>query len=451
MILKVVHPGGNIPASCEELHFTLIWRKPQQKHDFGLRGTRNQAAAEKPEAGVVQFWHTPFGDLQSSGSQSKLDPVFMHHDGSLVIPNSSIHHGGLYYCILRHAEGSTLWPFELHVDQNMAAEAEDGRGGGGGGGGGGCAARRFRRNAAFLGEREAVIPDEIFAGAVAASVLLTFVVGFSAGALSRTPVLRCLKSLAPKQRRRQPEEPDGSQVTMTTLPPMYDNQACRTAATPRDSRFWRTTETQTPLSTPSPPAKPMRSFRLKAEEKEEDGEPEITAYLEGCDSNLAEEETGSGEDGEAKEEDESAKPDEKEDDEESEAEDREEDEDGEASAEEEVREEEEQKTDESGELEQESAGTDDERSVKAEAEPEGEEPPSGSPRRRSRVIRLYQYDEDGQRFGHLPDTEAPEPGPRPRQRSRSLTRLNAIMAAAATGPMEATEPEEEKQLFHMDI
>ncbi|XP_008424698.1 uncharacterized protein LOC103475078 [Poecilia reticulata] len=393
--------------------------------------------------GVVQFWHTPFGDLQSSGSQSKLDPVFMHHDGNLVIPNSSIHHGGLYYCILRHTEGSMLWPFELHVDQNMVAEAEDGRSGGG------CATRRFRRNAASTGEREAVFSEGIFAGAVAASVLLTFVVGFSAGALSRTPVLRCLKSLAPKKRRPQPDVPDGSRVTMTTLPPMYDNQAYRTGAMPHDSRFWQTTETPTPLTTPSPPAKPMRSFRLKVEEKEE---PEGTAYLEGCDSNRAEEETGSGEDGEAQEEEDSGQSDENEDEEGSETEDREEEEDGEASAlEEEVKEEEKQKTDESEELEQESSGTDEERSVKAEAEPRGEDPPSGSHRRRSRVIRLYQYDEDGQRYGHLPDPEAPEAAPRPRQRSRSLTRLNAIMAAAATGPMERTEPEDEKHHFHMDI
>ncbi|XP_007552558.1 uncharacterized protein LOC103138339 [Poecilia formosa] len=393
--------------------------------------------------GVVQFWHTPFGDLQSSGSQSKLDPVFMHHDGSLLIQNFSIHHGGLYYCILQHAEGSMLWPFELHVDQNMVAEAEDGRGGGGS-----CAARRFRRNAAFTGEREAVFSEEIFVGAVAASVLLTFVVGFSAGALSRTPVLRCLKSLTPKKRRRQPDEPDGSRVTMTTLPSMYDNQAYRTGAMPHDSQIWRTTETPTLLTTPSPPAKPKRSFRLKVEEKEEEEEePEGTAYLEGCDSNRADEETGSGEDGEAQEEEESGEPEEKENGG-SETEDREED--GEAS--EEVGEEK-QKTDESEELEQESTGTDDERSVKAEAEPREEDPPSGSHRRRSRVIRLYQYDEDGQRYGHLPDREAPEAAPRPRQRSRSLTRLNAIMAAAATGPMERTEPEEEKQQqhFHMDI
>ncbi|XP_043975090.1 uncharacterized protein LOC122832414 [Gambusia affinis] len=426
------------PQSQASVTFaSTCWVKGQPDEELILH------CGDGEHEGVVQFWHTPFGELQSSGSQSKLDPVFMHHDGSLVIPNSSIHHGGLYYCILRHAEGSTLWPFELHVDQNMVAEAEDGHGSG-------CAARRFRRNAAFPGEREAVIPDEIFAGAVAASVLLTFVVGFSAGALSRAPVLRCLKSLTPKQRRRQPDEPDCSRVTMTTLPPTYDNQAFRTGAMPHDSRFWRPAETPTPLPTPSPPAKPKRSFRLKVEEKEKD-EPERNAYLEGCDSNMAEEKTGSGEDGEAKEEEERAKPDEKEDDEESETKDREEEEDGEASPEEEVREEQKQKTVESEELEQESTVPDDERSVKAKAEPREEDPPSGSPRRRSRIIRLYQYDEDGQRYGHLPDPEAPVPAPRSRQRSRSLTRLNAIMAAAATGPMERTEPDEEKQHFHMDI
>ncbi|XP_054884833.1 uncharacterized protein LOC129359316 [Poeciliopsis prolifica] len=421
------------PQSHTSVTFaSTCWVKGQPDEEIVLR------CGDGEHEGEVQFWHTPFGDLQSSGSQSKLDPVFMHQDGSLIIPNSSIHHGGLYYCILRHAEGTTLWPFELHVDQNMGAEAEEG-----GGGGGDCAACRFRRNAAFPGEKEAIISDEIFAGAVAASVLLTFVVGFSAGALSRTPVLRCFKSLCPKQRRRQADEPDGSRVIMTSLPPANHDQAFRTGATPHDSRFWRTAATPTALETPSPPAKPKRSFRVKVEEKEEE-EPERTAYLEGCDSNMAEEETGSGEDGEAKEEEEeSVKQDEE--DGESETEDREDREEEEV-----VREEEKQETDESEELEQESTGTDEERSDKAEAEaePGGGDPPPGSARRRSRVIRLYQYDEDGQRYGHLPEPEAPEAAPRPRQRSRSLTRLNAIMAAAAAGPM---EPEEERQHFRMDI
>lgn len=60
---------------------------------------------------------------------------------------------------------------------------------------------------------------------------------------------------------------------------------------------------------------------------------------------------------------------------------------------------------------------------------------------RRRVIRLYQYDDSGQRYGHLPDSTCDDagPAPRPKQRSLSLTRLNAIMAAASVGPLHHSE------------
>ncbi|MEQ2248529.1 hypothetical protein ILYODFUR_019949 [Ilyodon furcidens] len=423
--------------------------------------------------GVVQFWHTPFGDLQTSGSLSNLDPVFMHQDGNIVIPNSSIHHSGLYYCILQHTEGSILWPFELYVglsNQNMEDDYE---------GGNGCPARRFRRNAGSPSERKSVVSEEIFAGAVAATILLTFVVGFSAGALSRTHVLRCLQAvrmrLCPKRRRHETDEPDGSQVTVTTLPPMYETHAFKKRVMHHDSPVYRTTETPpVPLTTPSPPAKPKRSFRHKEQ-------PEGAAYLEGCGYNRAKGMKG-GCDGEAKEttklsffleENEGSQSETEED---KFSEDREE-EDGEASRErvdwrmekqdvagehsrrEEMRnEEDERQTDECEELEQASTETDEERSIKNDTETmkgetTREDVSSSSPRRHRRVIRLYQYDEDGQRYSHLPDPphKASEPVPRLKQRSLSLTRLNAIMAAASTGPMESKEKGEEKPHFRMDI
>lgn len=81
----------------------------------------------------------------------------------------------------------------------------------------------------------------------------------------------------------------------------------------------------------------------------------------------------------------------------------------------------------------------------------GGEPASSPPSRgrRSRVIRVYQYDEDGQRYCHFPDPAPDEPGPAPRlkQRSLSLTRLNAIMAAASARPLER----EERPHFRMEI
>lgn len=109
----------------------------------------------------------------------------MRDDGSLVVPNTSVLHGGLYYCLLQHTEGRTLWPYELHVSdndqQNQEHSSRD--------------AFRFRRDVGSEEERRAGVSDGEFAGAVAASVLLTFVLGFSTGALSRTHVLRCVQGL----------------------------------------------------------------------------------------------------------------------------------------------------------------------------------------------------------------------------------------------------------------
>lgn len=87
----------------------------------------------------------------------------------------------------------------------------------------------------------------------------------------------------------------------------------------------------------------------------------------------------------------------------------------------------------------------------------GEKEALSSPPRRRRVIRLYQYDEDGQRYCHLPEPSPKEPAPvlRQKQRSVSLTRLNTIMAAASEGPLDRRETEEEERegrpQFHMDI
>lgn len=137
---------------------------------------------------MVLYWHTPFGELQSLGFQSELDPVFVHRDGSLVIPSSSALHSGLYYCLLQHTGGTTLWPYELHVDQNRQKSRDrDGYEQSSS-----CATVRVSGGVGPGGQKlaGAGVSQEEFAGAVAASVLLTFVLGFSTGALSRTHVLR---------------------------------------------------------------------------------------------------------------------------------------------------------------------------------------------------------------------------------------------------------------------
>lgn len=68
----------------------------------------------------------------------------------------------------------------------------------------------------------------------------------------------------------------------------------------------------------------------------------------------------------------------------------------------------------------------------------------------SRVIRLYQYDDEGQRYCHLPEPSPDEPGPAPRvkHRSISLTRLNAIMAITSATPLDARETDR-KETPHM--
>lgn len=81
-------------------------------------------------------------------------------------------------------------------------------------------------------------------------------------------------------------------------------------------------------------------------------------------------------------------------------------------------------------------------------------PPAPRPGRPSRVIRLYQYDDEGQRYSHVPQPRPEEPGPAPRlqQRSISLTRLGAIMAAASEGPLEPRDTERgEGSRFQVEI
>lgn len=72
----------------------------------------------------------------------------------------------------------------------------------------------------------------------------------------------------------------------------------------------------------------------------------------------------------------------------------------------------------------------------------------------TRVIWLYQYDEEGKRYSHLPEPtmNATCPNLRPKHRFVSLTRLNAIMAAASAELLNTREAErEERPHFNMEI
>lgn len=327
---------------------------------------------------------------------------------------------------------------------------------------------------------------------------------------------------------------------MTTLPPMYDNQAFEVEQA-RDDNSANSVTTQTISS--SPPVKPQRSFRNKRQEEQEN-----TAYLEGCDymkeeerwEEVQEEEVKAGRsleeqskgcDGEVEEEkrefsgfyllgEDGGSKTETED----ECNEDVEEEEGKESREEKKERRQEEQVEEAGEQEnrskedeekrrgseEEARGNKEKIRDKKRDEEEGwrEEEGAGEgekrreengeidicrvskqsftdieeaqmdrneqdkkkddiigggggasssppyPERRSRVIRLYQYDEDGQRYCHLPEPapDEPSPAPRLRQRSVSLTRLNAIMAAASAGPLDSRDTgREERPHFHMEI
>ncbi|XP_056906402.1 uncharacterized protein LOC130535414 isoform X2 [Takifugu flavidus] len=457
-------------------------------------------------AGLVQYWHTPFGDLHP-GLHSELGPVYVQHEGNLVLPNISRVHSGLYYCLLQHKDGITLWPHELHVSQESGRCNQPS----------GYVATRSRKDVGSLTERQGGVSDGHFTGAVVGSVLLTFVVGFSAGALCRNQVLRCLGALIARLRSPENDVPDhASEVSMTTLSPVINNHAVDIEQA----------ETMTSSTASLPPAKPQRSFREKRQD-----EREITNDLKGCEGPTKE---GEGEEEEEKRRS-SVKTSVQEFNGETKVKDKEEDGEGRTHLAEdkgrklwfeEEREEEEEggaleglskgcdketefdsvdgydetttneerqepvkkegkekKKEENGDQEdrskegeavrskwEEDKGTDGTRDEEdrrreydgkkdseEEESPAPEQPPRPAaprPARPSRVIRLYQYDDEGQRYSHVPQPPAEEPGPAPRlqQRSISLTRLSAIMAAASAGPLDTRDTErEESSHFQMEI
>ncbi|XP_037123764.1 uncharacterized protein LOC119132516 isoform X2 [Syngnathus acus] len=322
------------------------------------------------KAGVVVYWHTPFGPFHSPGLHTELNPIHMRQDGSLVVHNLSDLHQGLYYCLLQHDDrGSTLFPYELHM------QAKDGE--------------RGPRSRRALGKQEAV-SDEVFVAAVTTAVLLTFVFGFSAGALSRTPLLRCLRAITKRRRSPRQRRPDITMTTLTNCP------SSPSSPSPSSSS-----------SSLCPPAKPQRSFRDKRSQDEKGEDNPAAAYLETCDhvddekGRIALRGGSKGEEGRR------------------------------------WRSMEEEKHD--GMMEKNEKEDGDEniisQSSQSDNDNQNQEVESFPRPRLSRVIRVYQYDQDGRRYSHLPD---PEPGPtaRTKQRSISLSHLNAIMDAASAGPMD---------------
>ncbi|XP_034149417.1 uncharacterized protein LOC105010897 [Esox lucius] len=335
--------------------------------------------------GVVQYWHTPFGRVQNSSLHfNQEDVVAMQHDGSLQIQSSTPQHSGLYYCLILAGKHTTLTPYLLNTCGQQDGSDKP---------------RRVVRSV-LAGQAEekdvALVSDGVFESAVVASVVVTFLVGFSFGALSRTLLDRCmnrLRSLGQGCRNH------GETVRV----------AFRNNVEPEDDSTLLTVVTMENANS-SPPAKPKRSFRGKQS-------VENTAYLEGCDQ---EREVKEREKGDRIDRDERS---------------------GREGAVGGIDSEEGRKRNDSEERERKEMeeGSEIEEKKQSEIEEGKERSENGELARRSRVIRLYQYDEDGHRYGHLPNPiPTDHPTPQPRQRSLSLTRLSAIMATATASALDPT-------------
>ncbi|KAJ8410805.1 hypothetical protein AAFF_G00187620 [Aldrovandia affinis] len=240
-------------------------------------------------------------------------------------------------------------------------------------------ALRPRKTRETEGYQETSVSGGHFVAAVTSSVVVTFLVGFALGAFSRTYLNRC----RPFRRARQQEQPNGGGEDMDTLPSQYENMTFRKGPGPEDTASTEGTVTLT-----------VQDAHFKRVLPDSSANPG-RAYLDGSDS---------GDDG------------------------------GESQGEKEA---------ENG------VAGNGEKSKRRDQGPRGEEPEGSSketdPGRvssartsKSRVIKLYNYDEEGKKYGHVRESED-ESAPRMKQRSLSLTRLNAIMSAA-TSPGFSKEP-----------
>ncbi|KAM8854595.1 uncharacterized protein ACB058_010674 isoform 2-T2 [Synchiropus picturatus] len=211
--------------------------------------------------GLVKSWLTPFGEVISPGQLG--GPVYMRPDGTLTLSRTSSFHSGRYRCLLQHQRGSTMFIYDLEVDPgNHQIHSKE-------------ISERSRRQV------RSVMPENLekghLAASVAASLMMTFVVGFSFGALSRTPFSRCFEAItrrfkSPPRARRSSSLDGDSDVTMATLPPMYDNQSFQVecdVTVKHEEQFV--------------PPKPQRSFRSKPVDQE------ATVEMEGCDFGSQEE------------------------------------------------------------------------------------------------------------------------------------------------------------------
>lgn len=90
----------------------------------------------------------------------------------------------------------------------------------------------------------------------------------------------------------------------------------------------------------------------------------------------------------------------------------------------------------------------DQESSETDLQPTDQVPPR--PARRSRVIKLYNYDEDGQHYSHIKEQEGGIDGvPQPKLRTKSLNRLSTIMSSVETAELSTpTQPDMESEPEH---
>ncbi|KAG2456568.1 ELFN1 protein, partial [Polypterus senegalus] len=113
--------------------------------------------------GHLVYWQTPLGRLDTTSHMSSNKATIMsEQDKSLRIKASSAHHQGLYYCFFSHSEGLFVTYYIVKVKEGKL---------------------RIRR--AQLEEVSAGITDARFVAAIAASVVVTFLVAFILGAFAR--------------------------------------------------------------------------------------------------------------------------------------------------------------------------------------------------------------------------------------------------------------------------
>lgn len=305
--------------------------------------------------GMVMYWKTPVRWLTSQNSCNSQRDLKCLCNGNLTIVNLSCQHSGLYYCFQENNQERVIIPYRvqaLGTCQNLMPKS------------------RLHRE--VMVDRQDTVSDSHFATAVTSSVLVTFLGGFALGAFSRSHVITCLQRAKSRLCRKRVGSCRTSgdhvdQISMDTSPSGFSSFG---NGIPSDG--------DGPSTTPSPPAKAPRSFRLKREQPEDSTRPE------GCDSD-----DGSN----------SATPD---------------------------------------IADQESSETD--------CQLTDPVPPRAT--KRSRVIKLYNYDEDGQHYSHIKEAEGDmDSVPQPKQRTRSLNRLSAIMSSVETPDLSTpTQPDTESEL-----